>query len=215
MITKRSRFWTIVFAFLPGAGHMYNGFMKLGVSFMGLFFGLWMVASVINIGPLTFLAPVIWFYAFFDCINKIFQDDDEFYAQEDYYLITRERLENLNLNLFKQGNLIVGILLVIVGIYTLWNNVVLHLISSFELLPPVVYQTIIHLGNIVPQLVIGGLIIWAGVAMILGKKREIEAEDKAKSFIKRRAEEEDRDSDPAGNGSSGCLSPKQGRENHL
>lgn len=189
MITKRSRFWTIVFAFLPGAGHMYNGFMKLGVSFMGLFFGLWMVASVINIGPLTFLAPVIWFYAFFDCINKIFQDDDEFYTQEDYFLITREKLENLNLNLFKQGNLLVGVVLVIVGIYTLWNNVVLHLISSYGQLPPVVYQTIINLGNIVPQLVIGGLIIWAGVAMILGKKREIEVEDKAADFMKQGAKE--------------------------
>lgn len=189
MITKRSRFWTIVFAFLPGAGHMYNGFMKLGVSFMGLFFGLWMVASVINIGPLTFLAPVIWFYAFFDCINKIFQDDDEFYSQEDYFLITREKLENLNLNIFKQGNLLVGVVLVIVGIYTLWNNVVMHLISSYGMLPPVVYQTIINLGNIVPQLVIGGLIIWAGVAMIMGKKREIEVEDKAADFTERGVKE--------------------------
>lgn len=177
MITKRSKFWTLVFAFLPGAGHMYNGFMKLGVSFMGLFFGLWMVASVINIGPIAFLAPVIWFYAFFDCINRVFQDDEEFYAQEDYYLFTRESLEKMNLDIFKERNMIVGILLVIVGIYALWNNVVLSLISRYNLLPEAVYDVIVGLGHIVPQLAVGGLIIWAGIALIMGKKKEIAVEE--------------------------------------
>ena len=177
MITKRSKFWTIVFAFLPGAGHMYNGFMKLGVSFMGLFFGIWFVASVINIGPLAFLAAVVWFYSFFDCVNKVFQDDEEFYVQEDRYLFTGEQLERMNIKIFQERNLLVGVVLVVIGIYALWNNVVLHIISEYSLLSPAVYQTITNFGNIVPQLVVGGLIIWAGVALIIGKKREIEVEE--------------------------------------
>jgi len=177
LITKRSKFWTIVFAFLPGAGHMYNGFMKLGVSFMGLFFGLWMVASVINIGPLAFLAPVIWFYAFFDCVNKIFQNEDEFYIQEDHYLFTREQLENMNINIFKERSLLIGAILILVGIYALWNNVVLHILSSYDLLSPAVYQAIVNFGNIIPQLVVGGLIIWAGIALIMGKKKEIDVKE--------------------------------------
>lgn len=177
MITKRSKFWTIVFAFLPGAGHMYNGFMKLGVSFMGLFFGLWMVASVVNIGPLAFLAPVIWFFAFFDCVNKIFQNDDEFYMQEDRYLFTREQLENMNINLFKERNLLIGTILVLIGIYALWNNVVLHILSVYDMLSPAAYQAIVNFGDIIPQLVVGGLIIWAGFALIMGKKKEIDVKE--------------------------------------
>lgn len=177
MITKRSKFWTIVFAFLPGAGHMYNGFMKLGVSFMGLFFGLWMVASVVNIGPLAFLAPVIWFYAFFDCVNKIFQNDDEFYMQEDRYLFTREQLENMNINVFKERNLLIGTILILIGIYALWNNVVLHILSVYDLLSPAVYQAIVNFGTIIPQLVVGGLIIWAGIALVVGKKKEIDVKE--------------------------------------
>jgi len=177
LITKRSKFWTIVFAFLPGAGHMYNGFMKLGVSFMGLFFGLWMVASVVNIGPLAFLAPVIWFFAFFDCVNKIFQNDDEFYMQEDRYLFTREQLENMNINLFKERNLLIGTILVLIGIYALWNNVVLHILSVYDMLSPAAYQAIVNFGDIIPQLVVGGLIIWAGFALIMGKKKEIDVKE--------------------------------------
>lgn len=174
MITKRSKFWTMVFAFLPGAGHMYNGFMKLGVSFMGLFFGIWIVASVINIGPIAFLAAVVWFYAFFDCVNRTFQADDEFYAQEDYYLFTREQMGRWNINIFKERNLLVGVILIILGIYALWNNVVLHIVSDYGLLSPAAYQAILNIGNIVPQFVVAGLIIWAGFALIAGKKKEIE-----------------------------------------
>ena len=124
---------------------------------MGLFFGLWMVASVVNIGPIAFLAPVIWFYAFFDCINRIFQDDDEFYTQEDYYLFSREKLERMNLHIFRDKNLIVGSLLIIVGIYALWNNVVLHIILVYDLLPPELYQSIVNLGSIIPQFCGGSL----------------------------------------------------------
>lgn len=153
---------------------MYNGFMKLGVSFMGLFFGIWTVASVINVGPIAFLAAVVWFYAFFDCINRIFQADDEFYAQEDYYLFTREKMEKWNVNIFKERNLLVGVILIIIGIHALWNNVVLHIISDYGLLSDAAYQAILNIGNIVPQLVVGGLIIWAGVSLIAGKKKEIE-----------------------------------------
>lgn len=189
MITKRSKFWTILFAFLPGAGHMYNGFMKLGVSFMGLFFGIWFVASVIDIGPLAFLAAVVWFYAFFDCVNKVFQDDEEFYAQEDRYLFTGEQLEKMNIKIFQERNLLVGVVLVIVGIYALWNNVVLHIISDYGLLSPAAYEVIANLGSIVPQLLVGGLIIWAGAALIAGKKKEIDVEEKTAAPVKAQGRE--------------------------
>jgi VWFA-related protein len=113
---------------------------------MGLFFGIWFVASVIDIGPLAFLAAVVWFYSFFDCVNKVFQDDEEFYAQEDRYLFTGEQLERMNIKIFQERNLLVGGVLVVIGIYALWNNVVLHIISEYALLSPAVYQTIVNFG---------------------------------------------------------------------
>lgn len=191
MITKRSKFWTIVFAFLPGAGHMYNGFMKLGVSFMGLFFAVWTVASLVNIGALAFVAPVIWFYSFFDCVNKIFQDEDEFYVQEDHYLFTREQLEKMNINIFQERNLLIGVILIVIGIYALWNNVVLHILSVYELLPPNVYAAVVNFGNILPQIIVGALIIWAGIALIMGKKREIEVKEEAKEVKREEVKEDD------------------------
>lgn len=155
---------------------MFNGFMKLGVSFMGLFFAILTAASIVNIGAITFLEPVIWFYAFFDCINRIFQEDDEFYVQEDHYLFTKEQLEKWNINL-KERNILVGIILIVIGIYTLWTNVVMHILSTYNLLPTQIYNMIYNLGNVVPELVVGALIIWAGGALVLSKKRETEVKD--------------------------------------
>ena len=34
---KKNRFWTFLFSLFPGAGEMYMGFMKQGVSLMTLF----------------------------------------------------------------------------------------------------------------------------------------------------------------------------------
>ena len=38
MSRKKSKGWTFICSLLPGAGEMYMGFMKQGVSIMGLFF---------------------------------------------------------------------------------------------------------------------------------------------------------------------------------
>ena len=184
MITKRSKFWTIVFAFLPGAGHMYNGFMKMGVSFMGLFFIVLALASFINIGAIAFLAPVIWFYAFFDCINRVFIDDAEFYAQEDRYLFTMKQLESLNLEVFRQQNLLIGVILILIGFNALWHNVILRTLWNYELIPLEVYHLISGLGSIIPKLGVSLLIIWAGVVLIMGKKKELEQEKQEEEEIK-------------------------------
>ena len=170
MIKKRSRFWTIVFAMLPGAGHMFNGFMKRGVSIMGLFFVLWFAASWLGIGPLALLTPVVWFYAFFDCVNVRFQDDEDFYMQEDCYLfhiegIRQVRLENPRLKLA------LGVGLIIVGVYALWNNVLMHFIYRLELLPEGIREALRQFNYAIPQIIVGVLIIWIGLELIKGKKR--------------------------------------------
>ena len=69
MIRKKSKGWTFIFSLLPGAGEMYMGFMKQGVSIMGLFFATIAVAATLNIGPLTIVLPIIWCYSFFNVHN--------------------------------------------------------------------------------------------------------------------------------------------------
>ena len=39
MTNQKNRFFTLVFSCCPGAGEMYMGLYRQGVSLMGLFFG--------------------------------------------------------------------------------------------------------------------------------------------------------------------------------
>ncbi len=169
MIKKRSRFWTVIFAFCPGAGHMLNGFIKRGVSFMGIFALLWFLAAWLNIGPIGILTPVVWFYAFFDCINIRFQDDLEFYSQTDDYLFSPELLAGFAFA-NSSTKLVVGVALVIMGIYALWENVVLYVLGSMNFIPDFIWRIIHSISHIVPQCIVALLIIWAGWRLIRGNK---------------------------------------------
>ena len=86
MTQKKNRFWTFLFSFMPGAGEMYMGFMKMGVSLMGMFFLIITIATILEIGPIIFLAVIAWFYSFFHVHNLAGMPDEEFYSLEDEYL---------------------------------------------------------------------------------------------------------------------------------
>ena len=61
MTNRKSKFLTVIFSCIPGAGQMFMGFMKLGVSLMGLFFLIFVAANLTGLGFLLYLAPVLWF----------------------------------------------------------------------------------------------------------------------------------------------------------
>ncbi len=70
MIKKKGKFLTTIFSCIPGGGQMYMGFMKEGLSLMGMFFFILFLSSWLNIGPMLYVLPVLWFYSFFDAMNS-------------------------------------------------------------------------------------------------------------------------------------------------
>lgn len=174
MIKKRNKFWTVVFACMPGAGHMFNGFIKRGFSFMLMFWVVLAIAGFFNLGVFFFAIPVVWFYAFFDCINRRFQDDEEFYSQEDEYMLSIEDLPSAIW--IEKRRPIFGWGLIILGSYALWNNIILRGLRQF--VPDFFYGFHLQgLSYVIPQLLFAVLIVWAGVALIRGKKQELELDE--------------------------------------
>ena len=78
MTRQKGKFLTFCFSLVPGAGQMYLGFMKQGLSLMTVFAALCAFSTWLAIGPLLLFAPIIWFYSFFDVINKNSLDPEEF-----------------------------------------------------------------------------------------------------------------------------------------
>lgn len=169
MRKKKSRFLTFIFSMLPGAGHMYIGFMKIGVSFMSVFFFLIFLSSWLDIGPLLFIAPLIWFYSFFDCMNKASADEEQLSTLEDKYLFSIDKLANLDTNLFKKRRMFIGVIVLLLGIYLITENL-MHMLEPY--LSNQLYYLIFGLIRQTPRLIIGALIIAIGIKLIQGKKQE-------------------------------------------
>lgn len=169
MIKKKSRFWTFVFSMLPGAGHMYMGFFRQGISFMGAFFGLIAVTALFDLGPLMFIMPVIWFYAFFDALNKSSLSDEEFYQLQDDYIFPFKNLPKPVTDFFQKRAHLIGGILIFLGVYLIYVNLFSYISSYFPLGLQLMLNNVNHSF---PQVILGIAVIFFGVKLINGKKGE-------------------------------------------
>jgi len=70
--------------------------------------------------------------------------------------------------------LVIGILVILLGIYLIWNNVSNMLYGYID---SKIYNIINNLAQIAPQIIIGVIIIIVGIKLIAGKKREDKMND--------------------------------------
>ncbi len=169
---KKSKFLTFIFSMMPGAGHMYLGFMKHGVSIMTLFFGAAFLGMSTGSNLLMLVFPVIWFYSFFDALNKNGLPDDEFYALEDHFLFNLDQ-EDFKDFQFGKFRIVAAIILIIIGSSMLLSN----MMSIFSrILPIEIYQILDYLVGMLPEVFIGFIIIFIGVKLIIGKNTELKKE---------------------------------------
>lgn len=171
MPKKRNKVWTVIFSALPGAGHMFMGFMKRGVSMMSLFFLIIFLSSWLGIGPLLYLLPVLWFYSFFECINLICDDDEEFAAVKDRYLFRMNSFTGLHEQLSKRAGLYIGVILLFFGLYLVASRLLLQFRYA---LSPQAARCLDSIFAVFPQAFVGVIIILIGIRLIRGKKEELE-----------------------------------------
>ena len=80
---KKNGILTLLFAFVPGAGQMYQGYMKRGLSLITLFC-VGIMAGVLLLEPLAIPALIVWMYSFFDTFNLRAQIIAENAPADDY-----------------------------------------------------------------------------------------------------------------------------------
>lgn len=182
MTKKKNKVWTFICSLIPGAGEMYMGFMKRGVSIMGLFFLTIAIAATLNLGPLTILLPIIWCYSFFEVHNMNSMTDEEFYALEDDYLFHLNGVFPMD-KIGKRQNKIIAAVLIIAGVCVLWNQLV-HLIRNYmwSILPNGIADMVSDILYNIPQFVVSIALIAVGVHLIKGKKKQLEQEEKGDSY---------------------------------
>lgn len=165
MRRKKSKFLTFIFSLLPGAGEMYMGFMKMGVSLMAEFFGIIFLATVTEVSQLLLIDIILWFYAFFHVHSIAGASDEEFGQLEDKYLIPF--YESNPGRQSKMMRRFCSIVLIVLGAFMLWNMGI-KMLGSILYLPGVQY---------IPKILVAVGLIVLGIVMIQGKKEALDQEE--------------------------------------
>lgn len=177
MKKKKNRFWLFILSLWPGAGHMYMGFMKMGLSFTLGFMILCMIVGVTNIGAFAVLPITLYIYSFFHANNLGGLDDESFMAVEDEYLFGLGSLKNQPVKIDQKVRKAAAVVLIVVGIYMLWNVLFELLRSFFGWDNPVIRAVYYFMRDDVPRAVIGIAIICFGVILLRGKRAVTEETD--------------------------------------
>lgn len=130
---KKNLFLTFCFSFIPGAGQMYQGCMKRGLSLM-LVFGIFVaIAAIIGAAVFMIPLPIIFAYSFFDTYNIREKKGTENEVLDEYVwndFLDQKLFVNLKT---KKINNIFGIVLIVIGIYILLDSVIYNLAHRLEL----------------------------------------------------------------------------------
>lgn len=163
MKRKKNRFLTFLCSLIPGAGEMYMGFMKMGLSLLTIFMGIIVLAAFSNIDELLFVAFIIWIYSFFHANNLAGMPDKDFQELEDKYIPGSLEEQPLSRNLQK---LIAG-LLIFFGIILLGE-------SFIRMMPDFLREYLSPILRYLPRIVVAFILILLGIKLIQGKKEVLE-----------------------------------------
>ena len=157
---KKNGFLTFIFACIPGAGQMYYGYMQRGLSIAMMLILCVMAATVIQ--PLLFLCLVIWMYSFFDTYDLI-RHMAAGEPKEDSLLVLGNYEEIKKL--VPQHNRLVGWGLVGFGVWALYDLLIGNWV--YKILTNVLgYGHAWDIINGIPNLVVGGLLVFAGFKLL-------------------------------------------------
>lgn len=173
-MTKQKRgFLLFICSLLPGAGELYMGFRKMGMSITLLFWGIIACSTITHFDELTFLLPVLWIYSFFNVHNLKSLNDEEFLSIEDHYILVDLFANNAELQngaiIKKYRGLLAG-LLILFGVCGVWNVLTDFLCG---LIPDYALNIIRNIGYELPGTAISIALIVLGIKLILGKKEEL------------------------------------------
>ena len=118
---------TFLFAFIPGAGQMYQGYMKRGLSLILMCCAICMVAAVLS--PVAFFLLVIWMYSFFDTFNLRAQIATGT-APEDDYLVHFDPKDKRLAQMMLDSHKLVGWALIAFGGLIAYQNILMNALDD-------------------------------------------------------------------------------------
>jgi len=150
---RKNRVTAIGLSIFPGAGHLYLGLQQRGLQLMGIFLISIFIMDQLRLTIFLFLLPLLWCYAFFDIMSQLRRWEKDELKDEPFVAM------------FIPYQRWIGIGLLVVGIYYLFDKIASRLI---ELKFPNWVREYYELKYMLPTVVISFVMIVLGMKLLFG-----------------------------------------------
>ena len=169
---KKNGILTLLFAFIPGAGQMYQGYMKRGLSLVLMAAAISMAAMLIP--PIAFALLVVFMYSFFDTFNLRAQISMGT-APEDDYLVHFDPQDKRLARMMMDSHKLVGWGLIALGAIVFYNNIIMRVLGDVMWRwgqDNPVFRAIYLMLDALPQIVVCVALIVCGMWLVRGPKNK-------------------------------------------
>ena len=178
---KKNGILTLLFAFIPGAGQMYQGYMKRGLSLVLMAAAISMAAMLIP--PVAFALLVVFMYSFFDTFNLRAQIGLDAAPADDYLVhfdMRDRRLEQL----MAERHKLLGWLLIACGGMMAYQNIIMNTLG--DLLwrwgkESPIFRALYLVMDQLPEVLVCVVLIVCGIWLVKGPRTEKKSAPKTES----------------------------------
>lgn len=177
---KKNGILTLLFAFIPGAGQMYQGYMKRGLSLVLMAAAMLMAAAIsmaaMLIPPIAFallvVLLVVFMYSFFDTFNLRAQISMGT-APEDDYLVHFDPQDKRLARMMMDSHKLVGWCLIAIGALIAYEQIIMNTLGDIlwrwgQKAP--VWRAIYLVMDQLPEVVLCVALILCGIWLVRGPR---------------------------------------------
>lgn len=161
---------TLLFAFIPGAGQMYQGYMKRGLSLMLMCCVIGVLAMLF--APIALFLMLVFMYSFFDTLNlraQIALGN----APADDYLVHLDPKDKRLARLLLDSHKLVGWLLIAFGALIAYQNLIMNILGDLVYRwghSSPVFRALYLVMASLPDVVVCVVLIVCGVWLVKGPR---------------------------------------------
>ena len=167
---KKNGILTLLFACIPGAGQMYQGYMKRGLSLITMFCLFIILGSTTGLDALVVGCIVVYMYSFFDTLNLRAQLAAE-KAPEDDYLVHFDPQDKRLARMLMDSHKLVGWLLIAFGALIAYQNLIMNIFGDLVYRwghSSPVFRALYLVMDSLPDVVVCVVLIVCGVWLVKG-----------------------------------------------
>ena len=178
---KKNGILTLLFACIPGAGQMYQGYMKRGLSLITMFCLFIILGSTTGLDALVVGCIVVYMYSFFDTLNLRAQLAAE-KAPEDDYLVHFDPQDKRLARMMMDSHKLVGWCLIATGALIAYEQIIMNTLGDIlwrwgQKAP--VWRAIYLVMDQLPEVVLCVALILCGIWLVRGPRAKKAAPEAA------------------------------------